>query len=324
MTNSRRALNTFKQNLNASVGKDTGIITVSFDSSYPREAQLILRSVIDSYKGFYEKEKLARLAELERWRSANSSALEKKQKEMLAFKQANSVLSFTGEKGNIVLQKLASLQDAVTTAHIESVNAKAALDTTKTLLGTPEGIRKLVEYIRSTGAAPTNDPNEQSLRSQLLAMEQQREALTGRYMADHPAVRAAEATIASLRSRIGELDRGLAESQVLTLEQKVSAAKNRESELTASYDEQKKAAMELNTKAAEFDLLEQEVKRLVASLEKADSQMVELKAAQNTGVPTITEFDEPNLPTAPVSPIRSMIAFSRFDCWLDARLLCQR
>src|SRR5258706_504982 len=228
-----------KENLNATVGKDNDIITVSFDSPYPREAQTILKSVVEAYASFHTKEKRSRVSELEKWRNKTQLELEKKQKELLEFKKANHTVSFTaGEKGNLTQQKLASLQTALTQAHLDTINARSAYDSAKAKLNDPAQVHNFVEYLRSTGATIGSDSNEQALRGQLLAMEAQSRELEGRYLPNHPARRAAEATVASLRARIGEMDRTLAETYLLAMEQKVAASKNRETELQQSYEEQ--------------------------------------------------------------------------------------
>src|SRR4051794_7259340 len=45
-----------KENLNATVGKDNDIITVSFDSPYPKEAQTVLKTIVDAYASYHSKE----------------------------------------------------------------------------------------------------------------------------------------------------------------------------------------------------------------------------------------------------------------------------
>jgi capsular exopolysaccharide synthesis family protein len=299
-----------KENLNATVGKDNDIITVSFDSPYPREAQTILKSVVDAYASFHTKEKRSRVSELEKWRNKTQADLEKKQKELLEFKKANHTVSFTaGEKGNLTQQKLTSLQTALTQAHLDTINARSAYDSAKAKLNDPAQVHNFVEYLRSTGVSIGSDSNEQALRSQLLAMEAQSHELEGRYLANHPARRAAEATVASLRARIGEMDRTLAETYLLAMEQKVSASKNRETELQASYDEQNRAAMALNDKAAEYEQIDNDAKRLASSVEKADLQIIDLNATENVGVPTVQVFDEPNAPGTPIRPDRKAMLF---------------
>jgi hypothetical protein len=100
-----------QDNLTATAGKDNEIITVTFECPYPNEAQQILKAVIDTYVDSFTKDKRAHIFELEQWRAKVQTNLDKKQKELLAFKKANGALAFTGEKGNITMQKLASLQD---------------------------------------------------------------------------------------------------------------------------------------------------------------------------------------------------------------------
>jgi capsular exopolysaccharide synthesis family protein len=298
--------NTLKDKLAATAEKDKDLITVSFESPYPKEAQTVVRSVVDAYTSYYTKEKKARVAELEKYRDRTQADLARKQKELLDFKKANASVSFTGgEKGNLAMQKLASLQEAVTQAHIETVNARSALDSAKSKLNDPAQLKNLVEYLRSTGTAIGADANETTIRGQLIAMEAQLDELKRRYLPEHPSVRAAEATVASMKARIGEMDRALAQSHLIALEQKLTAAHNRETEMQAAYDEQRKTATAANVTAAEFEQIDAEAKRLAGIVEKAEMQIVELAASENVGVPTVQVFDEANVPTVPVRPVRN-------------------
>src|SRR5438105_873947 len=159
---------TLKENLNASGTKDNDIITVSYESPYPKEAQTILKAVVDAYSVYHNKEKVSRVFELEKWRDKAKEELTQKQKELLDFKKANAALAMTGEKGNMTIQKLTSLQEALTAAHIDTVNARSAYDSVNLKLKNATQLHALVEYLRSTGGVGNNDSNEQALRSQLM------------------------------------------------------------------------------------------------------------------------------------------------------------
>ncbi|HEY7116930.1 MAG TPA: polysaccharide biosynthesis tyrosine autokinase [Tepidisphaeraceae bacterium] len=298
-------LATLKDNLAASAGRDSDIITVTYDSPYADESQAVLTEVIATYAGFHTTERRARVAELERWRDRQQSELAKKQKELLEFKKANGPLSLTGEGGgNLAMQKLASLQQAITQARIDAVNEKTAHDAARAMMETPQRFRQLVDSLRAQGMS-SGDADESSLRAQLLAMEQQLDQLRTRFGSAHPSILAAEASLASLKARLGDLDRTLAQTYVLTLEQKVNAAKNREQALSAAYEEQQKAAIALNARAAEQEQIDAEIKRLSGAVEKAEMQIVDASSAQNAGsAPTVQVLDEPGVPTSPIRPVR--------------------
>jgi capsular exopolysaccharide synthesis family protein len=297
---------TFKQGIDAKVDKENEIITVSFDSPYPKEAKRVLEEVVKAYSGFHAKERRARFAELDKFRERARAELEQKQKELLDFKKANGAISLGGEKGNIVVQKLERLEQLLTDARVEKVNARSSLDSVKGMLNDPDKLRKLVEALRSSNPNGTTSVEEQSLRSQLFAMENQLGELRKRYLPEHPAIRAAEQTSATLRARIGEANRNVAEAHIMRLEQDLSRAENREKELQQSYEEQKRAALDLSGKMAQAEALDAEVKRLAGSMDKADQQLIQASAGESAG-PTIQELDAPNTPTTPISPVRNVM-----------------
>jgi capsular exopolysaccharide synthesis family protein len=296
---------TMRDNLNARVSRENDILTVSFDSPYSREAKRILEEVVSAYSGFHEKERRARFAELDKLRARAKEELGQKQKELLEYKKANGAISLGGEKGNIVVQKLERLEQALTDARVEGVNAKSSLDSIKGMLADPEKVRRLVESLRSAGGGGAS-VEEQSLRSQVFAVENQLIELRKRYLPDHPAVRAAQQTAASLRARIGESNRGVVEGFIVRLEQDLARAENREKELRQAYDEQTRVAMDTSAKMAQAESMDAEVKRLSGSVEKADHEMIQASTGESAG-PTIRVLDAPSTPTTPIRPVRSLM-----------------
>lgn len=300
---------TLSENLSATAGKELGIITVSYDSPYPNEAQTILKSVIDAYTSFSTKEKRSRLVEVQNWHDKAQADLDKERAKLLAFKKENAELGLIGDKGNLTVQQLSALQDALTQARLDTVNAKTAFDATQAKVNDPAQLHNLLEYLRSNGTITGGaDSNDQALRSQLIAMEQQLDELRNhRYLPDHPAVKAQEATVASLRAKIGGMDRNLADQYLIAMEQKVTAAKNRETELQKNYEEQRKTAIALTVKNADAQEMEREINRLAGIVEKAELQLVDLNTA-DIGAPTIQTFDQPG-EAKMIQPVRNMILF---------------
>ena len=111
--------------LSAEVGRRDDIITVSIDSPYAEDAATIVNAVVDAYQKYQTSEK----------RTANSNVLDtlldgKKKSDaelqeinhrMYAFVTANPGLRLTP----MVNADLAAISNALTTAQIESINARA-------------------------------------------------------------------------------------------------------------------------------------------------------------------------------------------------------
>ncbi len=300
---------TLSDNLNATAGKELGIITVSYDSPYPNEAQTILKSVIDAYTSFSTKEKRSRLVEVQNWHDKAQADLDRERAKLLAFKKENAELGLVGDKGNLSVQQLSALQDALTQARLDTVNAKTAYDDSAAKIKDPAQLHNLLEYLRSNGTITGGaDSSDQALRSQLTAMEQQLDELRNhRYLPDHPAVKAQEATVASLRAKIGGMDRSLADQYLIAMQQKVTAAKNREVELQKNYEEQRNTAIALTRKNADAQEMEREINRLAATVDKSEEQLREINTADN-GAPTIQTFDQPS-EARMIQPVRNMILF---------------
>src|SRR5207248_6027063 len=50
-------------------------------------------------------------------------------------------------------------------------------------------------------------------------------------------------------------------------------------------------------------------KRLIGNVEKADLQIVDIKATENIGAPVVQVFDEPSPPAAPIRPVWRVLLF---------------
>ena len=255
-----------KRNLQVRVGKQDDLITVSFESPYRQEAAVLVNGVVQTFIDSQEKKKKGSAAEimgiLQGWKEKNDSELTQKMQELVAFKQANGTLSFAGTegKGNIVLERLAKLSEALTTAQLATFEAEATYQAAKDKLADPSARTRLVESIQSEGVEKM-DKEYGELLAELRRLQSELLGLRQRGIIRSSAIDELLARIDFTKSQIVERERILAEGYVASLDQKRQAAASKERDIRAAFKQQEEAALALNTKAAGLAQLESEVKR---------------------------------------------------------------
>jgi len=125
-----------KAGLTAEVGKRDDIISVSFVSPYPEDAAQIVNAIVDSYVTYNSKHKQSTAAEilriLQNEKTKRDAEFNAKMTALITYREANSAISFETDKGgNVILQRLARLSEATTTAELETIEAKAVYEATK-------------------------------------------------------------------------------------------------------------------------------------------------------------------------------------------------
>ena len=104
-----------KRNLDAEVGKKDDIITVSFESQYPQEANKIVDAAVDAYQKYCTSKRRETANEvmtiLEKEKDKNTAELAAVNQKIIELKRASHTISFENDKNNYTLTRLTSLSD---------------------------------------------------------------------------------------------------------------------------------------------------------------------------------------------------------------------
>jgi len=295
-----------RKSLSAEVGKKDDIISVSLDSPYPEEAAQLVNAVVDSYVTYQSKQRRSTAAEvlkiLQKEKTKRDEELQTKLKAMLDFKQANPSLSFEDEKGNVIVQRLARLFEALTTAQFETLDAKANYEAIKATADDPEKVRYLVEAQRAKGVFVSTGGEEARLRADLEGLEGRLVVLRQQFTDEAPAVRLLRSEIESRRKRLEDLNKEFAEGQVAVAEQQYLRAKEKEDQLAAYVEQQRKEAMDLTSQVASYTLLESDVTRTQKLCDILDDRIKELNVTEDAGALNISLLEVARPGTSPTSP----------------------
>lgn len=301
-----------KAGLNASVGKNDEIITVSFQSPSADEAAKVVNEVVSAYVTYQSKQKRSTAAEvlgiLQKEKTKRDAELKGFLEQILAFKQANEALAFQSSEGNIITQRLDALSNALTATQLQLIEARAEYEAVNSVKNDPQKIRQLMpaELLDSM------DQSSGQVFSRVEALEVQLGELTSRGLGeDHPSVSSLQAQIAQLQAkadaRYAANQERFANLYLTRLNQEVNKLAYREQEQLKEFSAQKVQASGLNVKSAELAVLESEVQRTERLCDILDSRIKELNVTEDVGALNISILEVAQPEKNAVSPQKARV-----------------
>ncbi len=292
--------------LKMEVGKKDDAITVSMESPYPQEAVAIVKGVIDGYLVRLGRQRrvtgeqmvqilTAEREQLEREREAGITAL-------VQFKALHGAVTFRDEKGNITLERLASLSTALTTAELASLDVRVRHAAAQAVMQSQEAMAAFVEAQQMKGR-DFGDREYDDLRSQLsqytINLRTNLEVLGP----NHVRSRAMQSAIDLLQAKVAQKERAIANAHLIELTVQRTAAENAVKQIRESLESQRQAALALNPKAAEYARLENDVERLQKQCDVIDSRIQEVSVNNlGGGALNVEVFDPAHVGERPIRP----------------------
>jgi capsular exopolysaccharide synthesis family protein len=326
-----------KRNLDIGVGRKDDIISISFNSPYPEEAAQIVNTVVDSYVKYQSTRKRSTVSEvmriLQKEKVRRDNELSGKFAEMLEFTRKNGVVSFSDSGSNVVFERLTKLSEALTEAQLATTNAKADYEAVKSMANEPTKIKQFAAASPTTGVRIFINDVETQLQSELREAEVELKNAKFHCTEDHPSVQAIHTRISQIKQQIDEQAKQFADAYIEVMRLRWVAAKQREDELQTSFDTQRQAAQDLGIKAAEYSVIQSELKRLERLCEILDSRIKELNVTEDVGALNISILEVARPADSPSKPEKAKImaialalglmlgcGFALLRDWLDYRL----
>lgn len=282
-----------QKHLTVSPGKNDDLIYVSFEGPDAVEASILTNSIVDAYVTYQASHRKSTTAEaltiLRNEMDKRDAELATKSQQLLELRRQAGVLTSTSaDQNNPLLQRLTTLTQALTAAHVEAINAKSAYE--QGLVSLNGDTAKLQQVQQSQGVA-LSTTDEEMARSELFRLQQQLVELRRQYMAEHPSVRTIEARIDQLRIAL-----------VVTARQRWLAARQKEADLQQNVDQQQKLALDRSVLTAEYERLQDEIKRLEQRNLALDGRIKDLSLTENSGALDINVLQQAIVPTRASSP----------------------
>ena len=300
-----------QKNINVSVGKQNDIISIAFDSPYPQEAAALVNSIVDSYVTYMSSSQKSITGEVLTilWNEKDrlNGKLTTQLKELQEFRTNNPGLGFESKEGNIVIERLAQLSDALTQAQLRVVEASNELESTKLMIADPAKLAQFVEVHRSKLEYSPAASDSMQIKETLNTLNSRYTDLRNRLTDDHPSIISLKTKIDQVEKQIVDMDKNFAQSQLADAQERYDMEKAKEKEISTSYENQMQASIELNNQLAEYALLElnfEETKKLCDVL---DTRISELSITEDTGALNINILEVAKVEDKPSKPQKERI-----------------
>ncbi len=285
----------FKKSLTIDVGKKDELLSIEFDTPYKDEASTIVDALVKSYREYQSKQRNSTATETLEWltteRQHKQAELAKKQEELQTFRATHGMVSATDDKTNVIRQQLERLSSELTTAQVETINAKSAVDDVKrTILNTPQRRAKFEDFRASAGYVGSAIDDAQ-LRALMLQQESNLQVLQQRYLPGHPSIQNLQAYIERLNLQYAS-----------AVYRRWETALQKEKDLQASFDQQQKTAIAQSAQVVEETRLVGEVATLQKDSDELNRQYQNAKLAQRGGAPNIETLEPPTVSRYPTRP----------------------
>jgi capsular exopolysaccharide synthesis family protein len=284
--------------LRVEVVKRSDVISVAVESPYPREAADLADAVVNAYivEQAQTSRDLARnmvqvlqreKEQLQRRRDANVRA-------MLLAQRGEGAPTFREGKGNLVLGRLDALAASLSAAELATMDLRSQQEGVLAAIDSPQGIRTFVEGLQFKGK-DLGDREYDELRNQLVQYEASLASASGVLGANNVRVRSLQNTVATLRAKLSDKEKSIAEGQYAEVTAKLAAAEQKESDLRAALDAQRLKALDMSPAAAEYAKLEADVTETQKRVDALDSRIAELSVNSIESTPSNVRVLQPAL-----------------------------
>ena len=292
-----RAIDRFLSHLTVTPIRSSRLVDVKYRLPDPQLAATIVNAIAKNYIEQDLEYKFVASREASDW-LGDRLAEQRKQVEtaetaLQRYREQNDAISLQ-DRENIVVQKLADLNAAVTQAKTERFQKQALYNQLQALQKDAAGI--------DTFPAVLSNSYIQQQKSELAQLQSQHRQLSERLGEKHPEIvkvrSAIELAQAKLDGEIGKV--------VQSVRNEYQAAQAKENSLIAALNQQKGEAMTMNRKAIDYGVLDRDVQ---STKQVYDSL---LQRAKETGVSTelktsnIRVVDQGERPRTPVSPRKAL------------------
>lgn len=293
----------------ATVGQKSDIITITAESPYPEDAAIFANSVRDAYIDYEQKMHRSTAAEivtiLEKEKQREDANWKSISQQIVDFKRANGAISFEGDKGNIVVQKLGELSSLLTQAQSEALQTRVMADSAEAFASNPAKLQQLMNTSGMRGLE-----GGATLRTQIATLDVQLNNLQANYGLDYPIVKNLQRQIERLRAEAADADKQAADNYLAALHQQADAAARRRDELQQAFNDQYKVAMDLNAKAAVYTQLSMGLDRTTKVLDFLDTRIKEFELTSRNDEPNnISILETAKAPSIdlPAKPLRIQV-----------------
>jgi capsular exopolysaccharide synthesis family protein len=276
--------------------KGTRLVEIAYSSPDPKYAALAANTLAREYVQQNLDLKLANTTNTIAWLSEELNKQREKveaaERAMAEYQEGQNAISLNDGQ-NIVIARLNSLNEAVTKAKTARLQKEAAYRQLGNLKGDSADA--------DTFPLVAQNPTIQEIKQQLAHLNGEKAKLSQRYGPQHPEMERITKQIESATTRLRSETAKVLES----IANDYRSAMAEERNLTASLEDQKRQAIDLNRKNITYSILEREAESERQVYNALLQQEKELRVVSNSRANNVQLMDDAELPGGPYTPNHS-------------------
>ncbi|MCC6241174.1 MAG: polysaccharide biosynthesis tyrosine autokinase [Phycisphaerales bacterium] len=299
------------KSLTISTGKNSDVLTISYQSHYPDEAALLVNSLVEAYiaEGSNQSRNSSTqlITTLRGEKQQLQQDLDQSLRGMLKFKRDNKVLSFRDDKGNIGLERTATLSASLTEAEIATIGLQAQKTGIEKALENPRDMRDWVEAQQFKGR-DFGDQEYDDLRKQLSEAVLAHASAITIQGEKHRSIQILEARIAAIRQRLDEKEQSIARAHLVQLQSELTAAQQKEDQLRQTLVQQRDRTLDMGDDSIAYENLEAAAAQTRQQIQVIDARIGELSANRANLQPlNVQILQSARVETNPVRPQKALV-----------------
>jgi capsular exopolysaccharide synthesis family protein len=271
----------------------TKLVEIIYESSDPQFAALAANTLADEYTTQNLDQRLASVQKNLKWMSDEVTKQEKKVSDaeaaMTQYRQDQNALSL-GERQNITIARLNALNETVTRQRTERIQKEATYRQLKSVDPASDAADGFPVVAANPGVVET--------KNRLTDLLAEKTRLSSKYLPSHPEmqkidlqIKNARETLTAQRARVIE-----------TVKNDYESAVTEERSFSASLEQQKNEAMDLERKGGGYVVLQRQADSDRLLWQSLLQQQKELQVVSNSRSNNVQVMDRADVPGAPFSP----------------------
>src|SRR6185295_11145951 len=297
-----RMLDSFLANLTVSPVRNSRLVDVEYESPYPDLAATIANGVAHAYIEQSLEFKFTASKEASDWLGQRLAEqrqhVESSEQALQRYREQTDAVSLE-DKQNIVVQKLADLNAAVTKAKTERIQKEAAYNQIRSLQNDRAALDTFPAILSNTFI--------QQQKGELADLQRQQAQLSNKLGPNHPdmlkiglAIKTAEAKIQTEIAKVIQSTRN-----------EYQATRTQEQSLVNALEQQKRDALALNRKGIDYGTLQRDAasnRQIFDSLMQRTKETGISSELKTSNIRVIDAAETPRRPASPNAPVNLLLA----------------
>ncbi len=283
-----RLVNAFQARYDVSVGRQTKVVSLTFDSYNPKLAAEVANAISSEYITWSMESRLQGVSSAKDFLAKRvqeaEAALRDAENEQQQYLAAHRIISVE-DKGDITLARTVELNRQLTDLENERRTAEANYNRSKEVPAD-----ELPQVI--------NDVTVQNISRELSKKKQELANLSAKYQATYPAVKQVQEEVKQLETQLSEQRAKI----VKNIETQFQVAKKREEDLKASFGQSRNEAIQQNRESSELGLLKQKIETNRKNYEDLQGRLRQAEVESDFRPSNIRRVQDAEIPIAPVKP----------------------